>query len=327
MRRSHGLCLSLVALAASDGPAVGDFFFCAEGWTESQGTCFKYVTTMTTFSDANNLCAELRPGSTLATILNEVQNSAVAKLIQSSGDAWIGRRAEGGIERWMDNDACNFTPGWEHTLGSSGQSCARAFAAGHQIYPRWGVWDCSGTRFAVCGYRLPNAAGACEPDAEPCKWEALPGYCEPNGFAETLCSPSTRQGPQFSSTCEAQYAGQLPHYGDWSRETGFAYFHPSSCNEQCARARCDADASCKGYTLAEAAIDGQSAVSLKSHITGATEWHGYTCMRKVGASTSSCLFMTSSSSLHSSSTQSWSFFWLGIAAAMVRHASDCYAAS
>ncbi|CAJ1413718.1 unnamed protein product, partial [Effrenium voratum] len=83
-------------------------------------------------------------------------------------------------------------------------------------------------------------------------------------------------------TCDTAYApNNLPGYGDWSRETGFAYFDPAFCDEACARDRCSNDISCQGYTLATEAINGQHAASLKGEVTGSSAWEGYTCIKKL----------------------------------------------
>eukprot|EP00928_Gymnodinium_smaydae_P057223 TRINITY_DN40493_c0_g1_i1.p1 TRINITY_DN40493_c0_g1~~TRINITY_DN40493_c0_g1_i1.p1 ORF type:complete len:187 (+),score=6.69 TRINITY_DN40493_c0_g1_i1:115-675(+) len=108
----------------------------------------------------------------------------------------------------------------------------------------------------------------------------LPGYCEPNGFSETLCSASS-QVVALPRTCDAMYAGRRPVVGDWTQESGFAYFDPSSCDESCARRRCDEDPQCVGYTLSSlGGFDGKMAVSLKNTIERSTPWKGYSCLRK-----------------------------------------------
>ncbi|CAE7741398.1 unnamed protein product [Symbiodinium sp. CCMP2456] len=109
----------------------------------------------------------------------------------------------------------------------------------------------------------------------------LPGYCEPNWKSNSLCSASSDGGPRLADTCEGTYAGKdVPIGGDWSRETGFAYFHPDSCDEACAKARCLADANCAGMTVATFAFDSRRTAALKSSVSGSTDWEGYECLRK-----------------------------------------------
>ncbi|CAE7203173.1 unnamed protein product, partial [Symbiodinium microadriaticum] len=109
----------------------------------------------------------------------------------------------------------------------------------------------------------------------------LPGYCEPNVKSNSLCSASNSDGPSLADTCEGTYAGEdVPIGGDWSRETGMAYFHPDSCDEACAKARCLADASCAGMTVATFAFDSRRTAALKSSVSGFTDWEGYECLRK-----------------------------------------------
>ncbi|CAK9093912.1 Zinc finger CCCH domain-containing protein 42 (AtC3H42) [Durusdinium trenchii] len=146
---------------------------------------------------------------------------------------------------------------------------------------------------AVGGRRLPPcrffAAGDCS-RGKDCKfshekqerYETSEGYCEPNHFGASLCSVSSSKEPEVSSTCSGAFApSDLPIYGDWSRETGFAYFHPDNCDEACTQARCNNDSSCQGYTWATGAFDGRGAGSLKNSITGFNSWGGYLCKVKV----------------------------------------------
>eukprot|EP00439_Symbiodinium_sp_Y106_P014166 s65_g2.t1 len=108
----------------------------------------------------------------------------------------------------------------------------------------------------------------------------LLGYCNPNSIASSLCSANS-DGPRLAETCEGTYAGEdVPIGGDWSRETGFAYFHPDSCDEACAKARCLADANCGGLTVATFPFDSRRTAALKSSVSGSTEWGGYECLRK-----------------------------------------------
>ena len=129
--------------------------------------------------------------------------------------------------------------------------------------------DCSSSASALCSYSLSESA---KQHACSCAvgFTQLQGYCEPNAFSSTLCSASSTVSAS-SGSCEGPYAGnELPIYGDWSQETGLAYFAPDSCNESCVRQRCLLDTACQGYTYAVQMAAG----SLKSRITGSTPWGG-----------------------------------------------------
>ncbi|CAE7225547.1 unnamed protein product [Symbiodinium sp. CCMP2592] len=141
-------------------------------------------------------------------------------------------------------------------------------------------------RSALADGPLVTTPGPEVPDDE---FVILPGYCQPNSKSNSLCSASNSDGPGLAETCEGTYAGEdVPIGGDWSRETGFAYFHPDSCDEACAKARCLADTNCGGLTVATFPFDSRRTAALKSSVSGSTEWEGYECLRKAtGVATSS----------------------------------------
>lgn len=143
-------------------------------------------------------------------------------------------------------------------------------------HPGWVQTECEMSSPALCSYPLSIASRCCV------RYETSEGYCEPNHFGASLCSVSSSKEPEVSSTCSGAFApSDLPIYGDWSRETGFAYFHPDNCDEACTQARCNNDSSCQGYTWATGAFDGRGAGSLKNSITGFNSWGGYLCKVKV----------------------------------------------
>ena len=73
---------------------------CPEGWTRSGGSCFKYFRDHYSHYAGAEACRALDARATLATIVNDEQNLAVAKLVTGTGDAWIGRQLVGGNEIW-----------------------------------------------------------------------------------------------------------------------------------------------------------------------------------------------------------------------------------
>lgn len=136
-----------------------------------------------------------------------------------------------------------------------------------------------------------------------CSYERVPGHCNPDSRAATLCSVKSSV-PATETTCKANFAGSnLSVVGDWSRATGLAYFHPSSCDERCAINRCNRDPGCKGYERFEKAIsiDGirhTDLVSLKNIVSGSLTGPGYACFRKI------CVGDTNSSSRSPDSSSS-----------------------
>mmetsp|Transcript_45933 Transcript_45933/g.85681 ORF Transcript_45933/g.85681 Transcript_45933/m.85681 type:complete len:175 (+) Transcript_45933:94-618(+) len=118
-------------------------------------------------------------------------------------------------------------------------------------------------------------------DCTGCRFTILEGYCEPNYISAGLCSATAETGPAHPETCSPSYAGEVPVGGDWSRETGFAYFHPDSCDEACAESACLLDTNCAGFTVATFPFDETRTVALKSRISHSTPWSGYECKQKV----------------------------------------------
>ena len=93
---------AIFTLVLSDGPVTGPVGSpaCPEGWTISGGSCFKYLREHYDFDAAAEACRAFDARATLATIVDDEQNLAVAKLVTGSGDAWIGRQLVNGNEIW-----------------------------------------------------------------------------------------------------------------------------------------------------------------------------------------------------------------------------------
>ena len=78
---------------------------CPEGWTRSGGSCFKYLRDHYDWDAGAQTCRALDGRATLATIIDDEQNLAVAKLVTGTGDAWIGRQLLNGNEIWKSGSA------------------------------------------------------------------------------------------------------------------------------------------------------------------------------------------------------------------------------
>eukprot|EP00435_Cladocopium_sp_Y103_P041701 s308_g11.t1 len=240
---------------------------CAVGWTKIDDACFKVTEGSQSFSASWTACSSMWASATVATVVNEEQNLAASQLLNSS--SWIGWVDMGtGHWSWLDGSTCRYGKG----VAGTAYTCTR-------LEPSSGTWThsyCETSHMALCAYPLQQVRNcACDP-----RYEVLEGYCEPNSFEGTLCSVSSSVSPQ-APTCVGDFApNNLPGYGDWSRETGFAYLHPDSCDEDCVQWRCNIDPGCQGYTWALGAINGQSAASLKNSISGSNPWSGYQCKVK-----------------------------------------------
>ncbi|CAE7707744.1 Mrc2 [Symbiodinium sp. CCMP2456] len=143
-------------MSALEERAEADGYVCPEGWTESEGSCFRYVSDHGTFAESNLLCKELHSSATLATIGSVGQNLAAAKLVTGSGDAWIGKRLYGNEEYWMDGSCSTYSPGLEVPLTAT-DACGRIFAEEHQVFPKWGRWNCDLTRAVMCGFSVSSS--------------------------------------------------------------------------------------------------------------------------------------------------------------------------
>lgn len=190
---------------------------------------------------------------------------------------------ENGQRSWLDGSICSYLPDTV-TAVDSGRVCYQLMmdskwqqvgfhTCGPLVMLVGGTCeaDCASSARSLCSYSLTESA---KQDACTCSssFTQLPGFCEPNAYTTTLCSSSSSVTAANAATCEGPYAGNnLPIYGDWSKETGLAYFDPGSCNETCVRQRCLLDTACQGYTYAV----GMGAGSLKSQITGSTPWGGH----------------------------------------------------
>jgi len=138
----------------SRGPSI-----CPEGWVESEGRCFRYdASASRNWEGCNEFCKGLHPSATLATIENDAQNLAAAKLIDRTGDAWIGKKLDGDTERWKDGSTSTYSPGFEHGLWQD-KACTRMFKDEHQVFPRWSNHNCGSTdRVCMCGFSPSSAS-------------------------------------------------------------------------------------------------------------------------------------------------------------------------
>lgn len=245
---------------------------CAVGWTLIDDACFKVTEGSQTFTTSLTTCSSMHASATVATLVNEEQNLAASQLLTSG--AWIGWADMGtGAWSWVDGSTCRYGKGVVANSVANNEVCTRLDPSGSWIHS-----SCIHSRQALCAYPLHVRNCSCA-----ARYEVLEGYCEPNSFTDTLCSASSSV-PAQAPTCVGDFApNDLPGYGDWSRETGFAYLHPDSCDEECVQWRCDVDPACQGYTWALNAINGKSAASLKSSISGSNPWSGYQCKVKTTA--------------------------------------------
>jgi len=215
----------------------------------------------------------MHQNATIASVVNEDQNRAASNLLEHEA-AWIGYMVADGS--WLDGIHCSYLQDFVEMSPSS--SCTRLLNAAESDSPKWSQVSCDIIGPALCSYtlQLPRNCSCSS------RYEILDGFCNPNDFSSTLCSVQSSIQATNEETCQGVFApNDMPVYGDWSRETGFAYFHPDGCDETCIQQKCNNDPACKGYTWAIGAVGQFGAGSLKNLITSSQPWQGYECKVKV----------------------------------------------
>eukprot|EP00931_Biecheleriopsis_adriatica_P090184 TRINITY_DN64210_c0_g1_i1.p1 TRINITY_DN64210_c0_g1~~TRINITY_DN64210_c0_g1_i1.p1 ORF type:complete len:203 (+),score=36.11 TRINITY_DN64210_c0_g1_i1:34-642(+) len=117
----------------------------------------------------------------------------------------------------------------------------------------------------------------------PCEYKKINGFCKPFDHRGTsnLCSQNSQVKPVLAATCGGRYAPDEGGKHDDNSRQGKAYFDPDSCDEECARKRCDAEVSCKGYVISWQLYFPWSAVALRSAMNGTGPNRDFQCVQKV----------------------------------------------
>ncbi|XP_072326959.1 C-type lectin lectoxin-Enh6-like [Scyliorhinus torazame] len=124
------------------------------------GHCYKFVSDKKTWADAELHCQTLGPGSHLASIHFETQNSFIGKMVtEAQGSAvrtWIGLHDffKEGTFLWTDGSSIDFTK-WNlgepnNNLGN--EDCAH-FGWRNQFV--WNDGPCEIEYSSICSYKLP----------------------------------------------------------------------------------------------------------------------------------------------------------------------------
>jgi len=144
-------------------------YICLPGWSEADGSCFRYNDTGVSFEDGDTTCQTMVPpgfGSRLATISSISMNRLVAELVGPNSEVFIGLKFIGfggwtegfGSTEWVSgfpSPSVSFESRWAYgnKTDATGE-CTRIFGTGTGVHA--GAWDDHGCEFAsqgfVCSY-------------------------------------------------------------------------------------------------------------------------------------------------------------------------------
>ncbi|XP_034544056.1 snaclec coagulation factor IX/factor X-binding protein subunit A-like isoform X2 [Notolabrus celidotus] len=122
------------------------FFSCPSGWEKFKGTCFLYVHTAKSWTDAEAHCAE--QGAHLTSIRNAFEHDFLQTLTLKKGGstAWTGGYYFQNW-RWLDHSPFNYN-GWHYQPSGSCNLCTYL-----QAWVGWGSSSCGTRRPFICMMR------------------------------------------------------------------------------------------------------------------------------------------------------------------------------
>eukprot|EP00854_Cymbomonas_tetramitiformis_P015813 gene15813-18753_t len=139
---------------------------CDDGWTLSEGACFRYYTSPATFSNAEAACQSAHSGAHLATITSATQN-AVAAGLASGPSTYIGINCQSGVKAWTSGTAVDYEQTY-HNDPCTNNDCVRLMASSHGWKPgEWDDWSCTQSNRYLCSYESGCASG----------WAEIEGRC------------------------------------------------------------------------------------------------------------------------------------------------------
>ena len=138
---------------------------CDDGWTKAEGECYQYTdTSVAAFprlnhNEAENACAESRPGVHLATISSGAQNQVVADLVGSKTEVHIGLMYDSSKSQavWQSGKPLSNEPDYWHKTNADGECTRISGSAAHWNPSKWDDWPC--TKTSRDGYVCSYTAG------------------------------------------------------------------------------------------------------------------------------------------------------------------------
>jgi len=204
-------------------PNAGKAMMCREGWvTYNDLECYKLVTDVATYAEAQAACAALDaedyPGSSLVHIVDRQENDWLFQWItlentdNVGASVWIGLddKLEDTVWRWPDTSSGGYT-NWDPSQVGADAVIAGDCASLSGSDARWMASDCSSTKGFVC-------------ECESVEYER-PGTMAPTISPAPSPAPTTRDGSCPELSLSDASTGQIAdNVVDFTN-----FFYPTKC--------------------------------------------------------------------------------------------------